>query len=155
MVQNRKKKKFISIHELYEVEVEDWDADYYFRLAPKNIIEGVYWEIADLIITGKLISPVLDAVGKVIVKIKGDPKMDDHWQPEPTIISAKSIGWMDISRGDNRLTFYCSVPSRSLSYIALAVQSGKTKYASISGTKLKWRQGTISSISLSKNREDG
>jgi hypothetical protein len=83
-----------------------------------------------------------------------DPKLDDHWQPKPTIISAKAIGWMVIPRGNDNLTFYCSVPSRSLPYMALAVQSGKIKYASIFGTKLKWRQGTISSLSLSTHREE-
>jgi len=37
-----KRKKNIPIIERYEIEVEDWDADYYFGMAPKNIIEGVY-----------------------------------------------------------------------------------------------------------------
>ena len=149
-----KRKKNIPIIERYEIEVEDWDADYHFGMAPKNIIEGVYWEGSRLIIIGKLISPILDAASKARVEIKSDPQLDDHWKPNPTIISAKAIGWMDIPRGDNTLIFYCSVPSHSLSYLAYAVHLKKIRYISMSGTKLKYRQGTISHISLSSQRED-
>jgi len=148
-----KQKKNDLIIELYKIEVEDWEADYYFGIAPKNIIEGVYWEGASLIITGKLISPILNAASKARVVIKGDPQLDDHWQQKPTIISAKAIGWMDIPRGDDRLIFYCSVPCHSLQYLAHAVHAKKIKYISINGTKLKYRQGTISNIDLSSQME--
>lgn len=154
MARKRKVKKEISITESYEIEVEDWEANYRFGPAPKNFINGVYWEFSELILVGRIISPVLEKVSKVRIAIQDDPQLDDHWQPEPTIISARAIGWMVIPRGDERLEFFCKVPSRSLPYIALAVQSGKIKYASIVGTKLKWRQGTISRIYLSTHKEE-
>ena len=121
---------------------------------PRNLIEGVYWECSKLILKGKILSPALKKADKARVEIKDDPQLDDHWQPEPTIISAKAIGWMEIPRGDDTLIFYCSIPSRSLPHLALAVDSGKIRFASIFGTKLKWRKGAISSVSLSKNREE-
>lgn len=124
-------------------------------MAPKRVIEGVYWKILRLILIGKIISPALVKASKARIEISADPQMDDHWQPKPSIISAKAIGWMEIPREDDRLICYCSVPSRSLPYLALAVQSGKIKYVSIFGTKLKWRQGTITSLSLSAHREEG
>jgi len=156
MAQKRKIKTNIPITESYEIEVEDWEVNYHFgmNIAPKDLIEGVYWENATLILIGKLIVPALEKVGKTRIEISSDPRLDDHWQSNPTIISAKAIGWIEIPRGDDRLTFFCSVPSRSLLYIAMAVLSGKIRYASISGTRLKWRRGTISSLRLSAYRED-
>lgn len=85
----RKRKKNVPVIERYEIEVEDWDTDYYFGIAPKDIIEGVYWEGSGLIITGKLISPVLDIVSKTQVDIRIDPQVDDYWKAEPTIKAAK------------------------------------------------------------------
>ena len=154
MARKRKTKKNIEVIEFYEIEVEDWEAYYHFGMAPKNIIEDVYWEISNLILIGRLISPSLKTASKARIEIGGNPQTDDHWQTKPTITSAKAIGWMEIPRGDDQLIFNCSVPTRSLSFITLAAQAGKIKYVSISGTKLKWRQGTISRISLSAHRDD-
>lgn len=152
----KRKIKDIPITESYEIKVEDWEVDYFFRLnkLSKDIIEGVYWESLRLILIGNIINPVLEKTSKARIEIAADPQLDDHWQSEPTIVSAKAIGWMVIPRGDERLIFYCSVSSRSLPFIAVGVQSGKIEYVSITGTKLKWRQGTISSLTLSTHRED-
>ena len=147
------KKKSVSM-ESYQVEVNDWEIYYHFGIAPKGVIEGVYWEGAHLILLGRLISPTLKTASKARIEINPDPQLDDHWQSKPTIISAKATGWMEISRGDDKLIFYCSVPSHSLTYLTLAAQSGKIRNASITGTKLKWRQGRISHLSLSTHKED-
>jgi hypothetical protein len=117
-------------------------------------MEGVYWEHPKLLLTGKILSPGLEKANKTRVEIATDPRMDDYWKAEPTITSAKAIGWMEIPRGDDTLIFYCSIPARSLPFITLAVDSGKIKFVTIWGTKLKWRKGTISSVSLSKDREE-
>ena len=148
-----KKKKNVPVMERYEIEAEDWEAHYFFGLAPQKVIEGVYWEGSSLIITGKLISPVLDMVSKIKVDIRIDPQVDDYWKAEPTIQSAKAIGGMQILR-DNTLLFNCSVPSYSLPYLAQAVHAKKIKYISIIGTKLRYKQGTIRHIRLSSQKED-
>jgi hypothetical protein len=46
MAKKRKIKRNTLITESYEIEVEDWEAGYYFgmNIAPKDLIEGVYWE---------------------------------------------------------------------------------------------------------------
>lgn len=150
----KRKKEDALVKELYEIKVEDWEVYYHFGIAPKGIIEGAYWEFSKLILTGKILSPVLEKASTARVEIADDPQMDDHWQPKPTIVSAKAVGWMEVPRGDERLIFYCSVPSRSLPYIAQVINSRKIEYASIYGTKLKWRRGTITSLSLSTHRED-
>lgn len=61
---------------------------------------------------------------------------------------------MTLLKGDDTLEFHCMVPSRSLAFIAVAAQSEKIKHATISGSKLKWRQGTISSFTFSTHREE-
>ena len=156
MAKKRKKKKREPEKERYEIEVEDWEVAYRFELntAPKDLVEGVFWEHSRLILKGKILSPVLEKASKAKIEIASKPHMDDHWTTEPTIKSAKAIGWMEIPRGEDTLTFYCLIPSRSLPSVILAVDSGKIKFVTIWGTKLKWRKGTISSISLFKDREE-
>ena len=149
----RRKKKSVPVIERYEIEADDWEADYYFGLNPRSNIEHVYWEISNLIIIGRLISPVLNIVGKVRVLINADPEVDDHWKPNPTITGAKAIGRMAILR-DNTMEFYCSVPTYSLPYLAQAAHANKIRYISITGTKLRYKEGVISHISLSSQKED-
>ncbi|HVO67409.1 MAG TPA: hypothetical protein VMT12_13115 [Syntrophales bacterium] len=150
----RKRKKKQDENVSYEIEVEDWEADYHFGLntVRKGMIGGVYWESSKLILTGRILSPILEKASKARIEIASDPQMDDYWKEKPTIISAKAIGWMEIPRGDDTFIFYCSIPSQSFRYIALAAESGKIKFVSMFGTKLKWRQGTIITINLSKHR---
>ena len=156
MAKKCKTKKEKPEKECYEIEVEDWEVYYHFGLntAPKDLIEGVYWEHSKLTLTGKILSPPVKKASKARIEIAVDPQLDDHWKAKPTIISAEAIGWMEIPRGDDTLIVYYSIPSRSFRYITLAVDSKKIKIASIFGTKLKWRRGTISSVSLSTNREE-
>jgi hypothetical protein len=137
--------------ERYKIQVEDWDVYYDFGLniAPKDLIPGLFWEISKLTLTGKILSPVLKAASKAKVEIAARPQLDDHWTAEPTVASAKAIGWMEIPRGFDTLMFYCSIPSRSFQYVPVSVSAGKVKYASIFGTKLKWRKGTVSGVTLS------
>jgi hypothetical protein len=139
----------------YEIKVEDWEVDYHLSMNTilQDLIDGVFWESSRLFLIGQLISPVIERANKVKIEIAAKPKMDDHWKKESTIVSAKAIGSMEIPRGEDNLIFHCLVPSRSLPFIATAVQSGKIKHVSMLGTKLKWRQGTISSLSLSTQRD--
>jgi hypothetical protein len=152
----RRKTKNIDETQSYEIQFEDWKAYYRFgiNMAPKDLIPGAYWESSKVILTGRLATPVLANAGRARIEIEADPQMDDHWQQKPTILSAKAVGWMELPRGDDTLAFFISVPSRSLPCIMLAIQSGKVGYASISGTKLKWRRGTVLRVSLTTHREE-
>jgi hypothetical protein len=150
MKRKRNKKQIENLY--YEIEVEGWGVDYHFGLNTGRKDEGVYWESSKLILTGKIPSPVLEKASRARIEIAADPQMDDNWTEKPTIISAKAIGWMEIPRGDDTLIFYCSIPSRSFQHIMLAADSGKIKFVSIFGTKLKRRQGTIIAINLSQYR---
>ena len=156
MARKRKPKVTTPETEHYEIEIEDWEVDYHFALntTSKGLMEGVYWEHSKLILIGKLTSPLQGKASKTRIELAGDPQMDDYWKAKPTIISAKAIGWMEIPRGDDTLILYCSIPSQSFQLVAPSVQSGKIRFASVFGTKLKWRKGTIQSISLSTHREE-
>lgn len=140
----------------YEIKVEDWEVDYHLSMNRilQDLIDGVFWESSKLILVGRLISPVIEIANKVMIEIAAKPQMDDHWKKESTIVSAKAIGSMEIPRGEDNLIFHCLVPSRSLPFIATAVQSGKIKHVSMLGTKLKWRRGTITSLNLSTHKAD-
>lgn len=159
----KRKRKEVQTTEWYEIEVEGWEVSYHFGLntAPRDLIEGEMWESSQLILDGTLLSPVisgaktrLDKGSKVRIEVAAKPEIDDYWQEKPTIVSARGVGWMTLLKGDDTLEFHCMVPSRSLPFIAVAVQSGKIIHASISGSKLKWRQGSISSFTFATNKEE-
>jgi len=141
----------------YEIKVEDWEVYNYFGIAPKTLKEmgtGAYWEISNLILLGKIINPELKIANRAKVELASEPEMADHWTTEPTIRSAKAIGFMEVPRGEDVLHMRCSIPPRMSNNIHLAVASGKIKYVSIFGEKLKWRKGLVFSISLSAELEE-
>jgi hypothetical protein len=96
MQKKRRVKKKAPQTTYYEIEVDDWEVDYHWGLntAPKDLIDGAYWEYSNLILPGKILSPVVKGASKVRIELEAEPKMDDHWKAKPTIISAKAIGWM-------------------------------------------------------------
>jgi hypothetical protein len=151
----RKKSKQIE-NEHYEIAVEDWEAYYRFGInnINKDIIPGDYWEISELILLGKIVSPALEKATRVKINMAERPELDDHWKHEDPDNRPLAVGWMEIPRGDDTLIMNCWIPSRSFRHVAISVASGKIKYASVFGTKLKWRRGKIFYIRLSVHREE-
>jgi len=80
--------------------------------------------------------------------------MEDHWTIEPTILSAKAIGFMEVPRGEDVFQMHCSIPPRVSNNIHVAIASRKIKYISVFGEKLKWRRGLVFSITLSAELEE-
>ena len=152
----KRKRKKEPEPEWYKIEVSDWEGDYHFSLnrMPKDLHDGLFWERSSLILAGKILSPVVEKASTARVELSAMPEMDDHWTTKPTIPSAKAIGWMEIPRGEDTLIFSCRIPARSLQNVTLAAHAGRIGFVSIFGTKLKWRQGTISSITLSRTRDE-
>jgi hypothetical protein len=138
----------------YEIEVMDWEVYYHFGLAPKNLGRGLYWETSSLTLIGNILSPELKNATKAKVDLSADPQMADHWKTKPTILSAKGVGFMEIPRGKAVLKCRCSIPPRLSNNIHVAIASGKIKFVSIYGEKLKWRKGLIFDISLSAECEE-
>lgn len=153
MAKKRKKKK-VQENQRYEIEVMDWEVYHHFGIAPKNLFKGSYWEISNLILSGKIISPELKIAEKAKIDLSSEPEMEDHWKTEPTILSAKAIGYMEVPRGEDVLQMHCSIPPRVSNNIQLAVASRKIKYVSVFGEKLKWRRALVFSVTLSAELEE-
>ena len=145
----KKRKKRAVEHETYQIEVKDWEVYYHFGIEPRDITRGTYWEISTLTLIGKILSPELKSASKAKIDICSDPEQEDHWSIKPTITSAKTIGFMEIPRGEETLRAYCRIPPRLSNNVHVAVAAGKIKHAAIFGTKLKWRKGDVTCISLS------
>ncbi|MFC1862880.1 hypothetical protein ACFL1Z_02875 [Thermodesulfobacteriota bacterium] len=155
MPKKKKPKKKKVEYEDYQIEVQDWQADYSFLINKgKNFFNGVYSEYASIIVTGKILFPDLGKTKQARIDLVGDPEKDDHWQAKPSIASADSIGYTQMLRGDETLSFFAHIPMRALPHIAVTLNSSKIKYISIYGTKLKWKRGTITNISLTTVQEE-
>jgi len=120
------------------------------RNSPPAILLREGWREGNKTRKRTILCPVVEKASKAKAELSAMPEMDDHWTREPTIPSAKAIGWMEIPRGEDTLIFHCFIPSRLLQNITLAAHVGKIRFVSIVGTKLKWRKGTISSIDFSE-----
>ena len=149
-----KKKKNIRENQRYEIKFRDWDVYQHFGIPPKSLDFGVYWEISKLILLGDIVSPELKIAQKAKIGISSKPEMDDHWTTDPTISSSKAIGFMEVPRGEDVLQVHCSIPSRMSNNIHVAIASGKIKFVSVFGEKLKWRNGLVLGITLSTEMEE-
>lgn len=98
MAKKRRKKK-VQEKLRYEIEIVDWEVYHHFGIAPKNLGMGTYWEISKLTLFGNILSPALKIAKKTKIDLSSSPEMDDHWTTEPTILSAKAIGFMEVPRG--------------------------------------------------------
>ena len=80
MVKRKKpRKKKIVEHEVYQIAMEDWEVYYSFGVDHRDYSSGVYWEISNLILMGKILSPELKSASKAKVTISADPEQEDHW----------------------------------------------------------------------------
>ena len=103
---------------------------------------------------GNIISPELKIAEKAKIFLSSSPEKEDHWTTEPTILSAKAIGFMEVPRGEDVLLIHCNIPPRISNNIQVAVASRKIKYISVFGEKLKWRSGSVFSITFSAELEE-
>ena len=152
----KRKKTGITETERYEIEIEDWEVYSHFgiNMGRKKFFPGDYREHSKLSIHGNILSPLLKIASKAKIEIIDSPEFDDHWKEAEAEKPPFAIGWMEVPRGDNTLQMDCWIPTRLFNYISIAIASEKIKYASIFGTKLKWRRGDIFDITFSTIREE-
>lgn len=152
----RKTKKKVTETERYEVQVGEWDVDFFFHLNQGNrdIFSGVFWEHSHVGFTGELLSPQMKYGNEVRVEVKCEPELDDHWQRNSTVEKYKAIGFFKVPRGSDIIEFNCWIPSRQFQYILTAAAADKIKFASIFGTKMKWRKGKIFNLDMSTFQEE-
>ena len=70
--------------------------DFALNTRLRDLFDGAYMEHSILILTGNILLPPLEKAGKDRIQIADDSRMDDYCKPEPSVISAKAIGWREI-----------------------------------------------------------
>ena len=151
-----KKKKPERETEQYEFEVQDWEVYYNFGIntTRSGFIPEDFWDISSLTLLGQILSPEIKNAARARIEIRERPELDDHWKEPPREKPPLAVGYMGIPRGDDTLNITCWIPSRSFQLIPTAVASGKIKFASIFGEKLKWRRGKVFDLTLTTVREE-
>ncbi|PWK64642.1 hypothetical protein [Aminobacter sp. AP02] len=128
----------------YVVRVADWDYYYSFHASdPKSRWEtGPYGELATLSFQGEIIRPRDCRYKTATATFSGKSHMMEEVRTE----GARSIGSLT-AQGDE-LSAYVFVPQERLAELTSVAQSGKVQIVHFSGTKLRYRSASISSISL-------
>lgn len=134
----------------YFVKVADWHYSYSFRGGdPKSRWdEGRYNELATLSFTGDLIQPKDSRHKNAEVTLSARTHMMD----EPVGDKPASIG--SLSASGNDLSAYIFVPVERLSELTAVAQSARVQTIHIVGSKLRYRSGTISSMSLDTHYDE-
>ena len=151
---SQKKKK--PENENYEFVIDDFDVDYHFgvNLSRDRIYDGNYWEGATINLNGKVTSPKIKNINKAVIALAARHELNEHWKDSPQEKPPNSIGMMQILNDNETLHSVCFVPSQSFPFIISAVVSGKVKFATIYGEKLRWRRAFISYFNIFTKLED-
>lgn len=134
----------------YMVRVTDWDCHYGFRVSdPKSQFDsGPYSDLATLTFTGELIEPDNTKYSKAELTISARNDMGgEKWREPPTAIGS-------LSAYEDTLTAYVFVPIEHMAMLVSLANSGKVQTASMVGTRLRYRSGTVQNISLDTSPED-
>jgi hypothetical protein len=155
MVQKGKKHKSKKVeNDRYEFQIEGWKPYLMFKLTSSmnDNFNSDYWELSTLTMSAKILSPILKSNNMANIEIVEKPDLDDHWKQDKTG-KPKAIGFMQLQE-DDTLFVYCSVTSRTFRNLSMALGFEKIKFASVFGTKLKWRKGKVFDINFSTDREE-
>jgi len=152
---SKKRKKKKPEKEFYQIEIEDWKVNHHFGVHLSRNVFGPedFREDSCLTLLGTIGSPIIKNVTRAIINFCENPELDDHLKGTSTE-RPSSIGWMEVLRDKITLNLTFWIPSRLFKNISLSMASGKTKYASVCGEKLKWGRGSIFWVSLSTTHEE-
>jgi hypothetical protein len=153
----KRKKRKINVPEtiLYEIKIEEWWVECRFGTsneASRLLNLGKYNERSSLILSGPILSPELKIANSAEIRLLEKPSLNDHWNQIPSNLPEESFGAMTVTY-DNVLMVFLDVPTRIFNFVSLAASSNKLNYATIWGTKLRYRQGGVSTIHFRTNYE--
>lgn len=136
--------------EHYLIRVKEWDCYYSFRVSdPKSRFDdGPYSELTTLTFSGELLEPDNSKYSKALLTLSAHADMMDVRGLEPP----KSIG--SLSAHEDTLSAYVFVPTEHMAKLMLLANSGKVQTASIVGSRLRYRSGSIQNISLDTSPEE-
>ena len=134
----------------YEVLVTDWD--YYYSISPNDARyrfgPGPYWEIQVVKFQGSISRPEGFKYPTCEVTLSGREGMQDEKFETPP----KTIG--GLSAHEDTLNAYVFIPCERVAEIVEIASTGRIKQISITGSRLKWRSGTVRDISVSTKIEE-
>ncbi|NQV79364.1 MAG: hypothetical protein HQ495_02370 [Alphaproteobacteria bacterium] len=134
----------------YLIRVTDWDCFYGFRVSDPNsrFNTGPYSDIATVAFKGDLVEPkdFKYRRGELTLSARED-MAGERWTEPP-----KSVG--SLSAYDDTLAGYVFVPAEHMAILVALASSGKVQTASIIGSRLRYRSGSIQNISLDTSLED-
>lgn len=125
----------------YLVVVTGWEHHYGLRIADGSAWEpGPYHELATLTLRGEVVRPegFKHPRGEVTLSSRAGML---HETGEPKCIGSLS------ARGD-LLQAYVFIPAERLAELVAVAASGRIHIAAVGGTKLRYRSGTIHSVTL-------
>jgi hypothetical protein len=141
--------------EFYTIGISNWEMSCSFGINKGSRLHAsAYFEDNCLVLSGPLIYPQLKISSMARLRIWDNPALDDHWKQEHGPDPFNFLGSMTVTTDDNTLEFFSKVPSRSLQLMVLAVSAGKVSYASIWGTRLRYRQGYVHRVELTQNLDE-
>lgn len=132
----------------YTLTVTGWDYYYTFGPGHPRWDPGLYSELATLDLWGSLTKPVGDRHRRAMVTLSARTGLLQENRPEP----AKTVG--SLTSRDEALSGYVFVPAERLSELVTVSVSGRIKTVEITGTKLKWRQGSIIRLSITTKLDE-
>lgn len=135
---------------IYDVLVTDWD--YYYSISPDDgrglLGPGPYSEIQNATFLGTISYPENFKYPKCEVTLSGKEGILEERYEKPS----KIVGLLNAQ--EDTLNAYVFIPSARLAEIVGVASSGRIKCISMTGSKLKWRSGTIQHFSVSTRVED-
>ncbi len=123
----------------YELQVEDWGYYYSFGVDdPKHALgPSPYSQIATLDLKGPLIRPEGHKCTSCVLTSSASPDMmSDRWdEPPPSIGMLSSMGEL--------LNAYVFVPAERMAELVTVAAIGRFRSALITGSRLRYRSGTV------------
>ena len=125
----------------YVVRIADWDRWWSFSVTgDSRWARGPYSEYGTLILRGHVFRPEGFKFPQMEITISGEEMMKDATN-KPV-----NIGLLYVS--ESLLKAHVSVPSESIGELTTLAASGRLQVVHLSGTPLRYRQGTVHGIEL-------
>lgn len=134
----------------YELHVNEWDYYYGIRVSdPKSSFDkGPYSELATLKFRGALMSPEDTRYPEGLLTLSARTDMMNERYQSPL----DAVGLLQAY--ENTLSAYIPVPAERFAELTAVASSGRVRFVSILGTRLRYRSGSIHNISVSTEFEE-
>jgi hypothetical protein len=131
-------------HASYVITITGWDSWSSFRVSDGSQWQpGPYGDSKTLTLRGEVYRPEGFKYPRAEVTLSAQDRMQEETK-NPLCIGV-------LNANDDTLRAYVSVPGETLSHLTTVAGSGRLRMVHLSGTRLRYRKGTIASIDLNTN----